>query len=78
MKCPNCGQENRIRETDKYCFQCGASLKDDNKSIRVEVSLDTEQAEAKASELIGLIEKANSLADELADSIKNLEFNIKI
>lgn len=27
MKCPKCGQESRIKESDKFCHECGFPLK---------------------------------------------------
>ncbi len=27
MKCPNCGEDRRIREHDKFCHRCGCDLK---------------------------------------------------
>ena len=27
MNCPNCGQKERIRKTDKFCFNCGMDLR---------------------------------------------------
>lgn len=27
MNCPNCGQKERIRKTDRFCFNCGTDLR---------------------------------------------------
>ena len=44
--------------------------------IEMQISLNTEQVSKKTCELIELLERANSLADELARTLKHLEINI--
>nr|DAL93912.1 MAG TPA: hypothetical protein [Caudoviricetes sp.] len=47
------------------------------KEVNLEVSVDTEKATDQTEKLIQLLKTANSLADELADTLENLELDIK-
>lgn len=47
------------------------------KEVNLEVSVDTEKATDQTVKLIQLLNTANSLADELADTLENLELDIK-
>lgn len=47
-------------------------------SIAVGVSVDTEKAVTQTNELIELLKSANSLANELADTLNGLELDIKV
>lgn len=39
MKCPNCGETSRIRKEDKFCHNCGCSLKTGVMEKQTEISL---------------------------------------
>lgn len=47
-------------------------------TIEVSVDVDTEMANERVKELIGILETANSLAEKLAVSLSNLKIDIKI
>lgn len=47
------------------------------KEVNLEVSVDTEKATDQTEKLIQLLKTANSLADELADTLGNLKLDIK-
>lgn len=53
-------------------------MEEKKSTVQAEVSINMEQAVQRVSELVGLIKTANSLADELAETLKNLEFDIKV
>ena len=47
------------------------------KTVNLEVSVNTEKAVDQTEKLIQLLKSANSLANELADTLGNLELDIK-
>ena len=46
--------------------------------VELAVSVDTVKATEQANKLIDLLKSANSLANELADTLKRLELNIEV
>ena len=46
--------------------------------INLEISVSTEKATDQTEKLIGLLKSASSLVGELADTLKNLELDVKI
>ena len=59
------GHMNKLTEADKV-------------RIEATVILDADKAEKQIDELISLLEKANSLADELALTLRDLKLDIKV
>lgn len=47
-----------------------------NMEVNATVSLDIQKAKEQAEELVGLLQSANSLVNELAGSLKDLKFDI--
>lgn len=46
--------------------------------VDLDVSINMEKATKQANKLIDLLKSANSLANELADTLKRLELNIEV
>ena len=46
--------------------------------VNATVSLDIQKAKGQAEELVGLLQSANSLVNELANSLKDLKLDIKV
>ena len=46
-------------------------------SEKVTINVDVKETKKTIHELVECLEKANSLADELADKLKHLEINIE-
>ena len=49
-----------------------------NKTVNLEVLVNIEKATEQTEELIQLLKSASSLAGELADTLKDLELDIKV
>ena len=50
----------------------------EKEKIEIEVHVCTKKAECQSKELVRLLKSANSLAYELADTLNNLEVDIKV
>lgn len=51
-------------------------MSDSNKTVQVDI--DAEDVTKKTERLVEILKEANSLADELADNLKNLQIDIKV
>lgn len=49
-----------------------------DKTVNLEVTVNTKKATEQAKELIYLLKSASSLAGELADTLKDLELDIEV
>lgn len=85
MKCPNCGKTSRIREKDRFCHNCGHSLKvsgaekQENATIKIGCDMaEVIEAEKSAERLVGLLKEANALVGKLASKEIRLDFKIDI
>lgn len=52
-------------------------MESESKKVTVEVSVNTEKAMKQSAELNELLKSANSLANELAETLKELKFNVE-
>lgn len=52
--------------------------KRNTKTVDLNVAVDTRELEKKVKRLIHKLKKANSLANELAITLRNLEIDIKV
>lgn len=50
----------------------------EGEKVDLDVSINMEKATEQANKLIDLLKSANSLANELADTLKKLELNIEV
>lgn len=72
-KCPNCGETSRIREKDKFCHECGCSLKTD---VLPEIK-EERRIESFVYEQLELLSKKSKTADmsqlyEISAAMENL------